>query len=331
MKIKQKILNSVLFAAVLLGSSLFFAVAASPSVMAYTCAKSGPNGDGKASGGQTLEYKGGSCIFMKPDKINNDSKTPVLNPDGTFSGRYSCGGGTVSHSDGNCWTYRPEYTNEKATYDNGSAVPVQTWEAICSKEGKKYNNSRHRCETGGLLRDGCTGLDSDSTGDNCRGIGDNTPTPEEISADPTSSNANPGQNGNKTCYKPDGSTVEVKSNQSCPSGTTATQGGTGNFNPNTSTKECGGAQTNIISCQGSDGVSTITDILKQILIILTTGVGIVAVGGILYGAILYASAQDNAGQTKKGIEVITNTVIGLLLYLFMFAILNLLIPGGVLT
>ncbi|RYF45509.1 MAG: hypothetical protein EOO27_41210, partial [Comamonadaceae bacterium] len=113
------------------------------------------------------------------------------------------------------------------------------------------------------------------------------------------------------------------------SGAQGSPGAPGNTNQQTG-NSCGGAKTNLIPCSGS-GEGAITGVLVFALQIMTVGVGILAVGGITYGAILYASAQDNAGQTKKAIEVITNTVIGLLLYMFMFAILNLLVPGGVLT
>ncbi|RYD94776.1 MAG: hypothetical protein EOP54_16905 [Sphingobacteriales bacterium] len=112
-----------------------------------------------------------------------------------------------------------------------------------------------------------------------------------------------------------------------PTPANPTNGNPTNAN-NGSGGECGGAQTSILTCSGT-GQTAIIEILVVILQIMTVGVGILAVGGIVYGAILYASAQDNAGQTKKAVEVITNTVIGLLLYLFMYAILNLLIPGGV--
>lgn len=98
----------------------------------------------------------------------------------------------------------------------------------------------------------------------------------------------------------------------------------------TQTQNCGKAQTNILSCdKDSSGSEVIGYILKAILMIMSVGVGILAVGGIVYGAILYSSAQDNAAQTKKAIEVIINTVIGLLLYIFMYSILNWLVPGGV--
>ena len=58
------------------------------------------------------------------------------------------------------------------------------------------------------------------------------------------------------------------------------------------------------------------------------GVGIVAVGGIVYGAILYASAADNQAQVTKALEVIRNVVIGLVAYALMYVLIEFLIPGG---
>ncbi len=98
------------------------------------------------------------------------------------------------------------------------------------------------------------------------------------------------------------------------------------------TGECGKAQTVLIKCNTNDSkpADFFKDILSQALKILTAGVGIVAVGGIVYGAILYASARDSASQTQQAIGIIRNTAIGILLYVFMVAILSWLVPGGVL-
>lgn len=68
---------------------------------------------------------------------------------------------------------------------------------------------------------------------------------------------------------------------------------------------------------------------KAILKVLTVGVGIAVVGGIVWGGIKYTSARGNASQVQDAINTIINSVIGLFLYLFMFAILNFLIPGGI--
>lgn len=69
--------------------------------------------------------------------------------------------------------------------------------------------------------------------------------------------------------------------------------------------------------------------LRNILIFLAGGVGLAVVGGIIAGAYLYITARANASQVQQGQTMIINAVIGLLLFIFMFAILQFLIPGGV--
>src|SRR5919202_530544 len=98
--------------------------------------------------------------------------------------------------------------------------------------------------------------------------------------------------------------------------------------------DCGGAKTSIINCpqtsQGPDAKNNgVWGVLLIALNILTAGVGIAAVGGIVYGAVLYTSAGDSAEQTKKAIEIIRNVVIGLVAYGLMYLVLNYLIPGGI--
>lgn len=105
-------------------------------------------------------------------------------------------------------------------------------------------------------------------------------------------------------------------------------GGNGGTGGTTSTENCGQARTNLIKCNGS-GVQAIGDVLRQIIVILTILIGIAAVGGIGYAAILYASATDNASQAQNAISIIRNIVIGILVYGFMIAIINWLVPGSV--
>lgn len=69
--------------------------------------------------------------------------------------------------------------------------------------------------------------------------------------------------------------------------------------------------------------------LRNIIIFLAGGVGLAVVGGIVYGSYLYITARANAGQAQRGQETIINSVIGLLLFIFMFAILQFIIPGGI--
>jgi hypothetical protein len=69
--------------------------------------------------------------------------------------------------------------------------------------------------------------------------------------------------------------------------------------------------------------------LRNVLVFLAGGVGLAVVGGIIAGSYMYITARANASQTQQGQTMIINSIIGLLLFIFMFAILQFLIPGGV--
>lgn len=79
----------------------------------------------------------------------------------------------------------------------------------------------------------------------------------------------------------------------------------------------------------ADDGSGIMGLLGLIVSILAAGVGIVAVGGLVYAAILYTSAADDAAQTKKAKDMIANVVIGIVAFALMWAFLQFIIPGGV--
>lgn len=98
---------------------------------------------------------------------------------------------------------------------------------------------------------------------------------------------------------------------------------------------CGGVVTTLIDCSEQTGTGDITNsglwgILLTAINILTAGIGIAAVGGVVYGSILYGTAGGEAANVKKAKEMIVNVVIGLVAYAFMYALLNYLIPGGIL-
>lgn len=88
-------------------------------------------------------------------------------------------------------------------------------------------------------------------------------------------------------------------------------------------------QTSInYGCSGTgDGITQIALVAINFLAI---GVGIAVVGGIVFGGIRYASANGNAQQAQQGVMVIINAIIGLILFIFMYAIINFLVPGGLL-
>ena len=101
------------------------------------------------------------------------------------------------------------------------------------------------------------------------------------------------------------------------------------------TQKCDGVDTAILSCPKSNGKTVETTGVWSLLVmaikILTAGIGVLAVAGIVYGSILYTSAGDSSEKVSKAREVIRNVVIGILAYALMYAVLNFIIPGGLFT
>lgn len=85
-------------------------------------------------------------------------------------------------------------------------------------------------------------------------------------------------------------------------------------------------------CAGTsaDG-SSITAMLLYILNFMAVGVGIAVVAGIAWGGFMYSQAGGDSTKTKQAISIIINAVIGLVLFIFMYALVNFMVPGGVFT
>lgn len=102
---------------------------------------------------------------------------------------------------------------------------------------------------------------------------------------------------------------------------------------------CGGVETAIINCAQPGKGDKDTEVAVEdtglwgLLIltinIMTAGVGVLAVGGFVYGGILYTTSRGNPDQVKKARSVFTNVIIGVVCFGGMFALLNFIVPGGV--
>jgi hypothetical protein len=90
---------------------------------------------------------------------------------------------------------------------------------------------------------------------------------------------------------------------------------------------CDKNETIIIEC-GSD-TNGIWAILLIVINVMSAGVGVLAVLGIVYASILWTTAEDKADQVNKAKGIITNVIIGLLAFVLMWAGLNFIVPGGV--
>ena len=93
--------------------------------------------------------------------------------------------------------------------------------------------------------------------------------------------------------------------------------------------ECGGAETSVIACGDATGQDAIIEIVKMVVKIMTAGVGVLAVGAVIFGAILYTTSEGSPDKLSKARTVWINTIIGLLLFAFMVAITNFFVPGGI--
>lgn len=96
-------------------------------------------------------------------------------------------------------------------------------------------------------------------------------------------------------------------------------------------------ETAIIHCENIDNDATgaqktgLWSLLITAINILTAGVGVAALGGIVYGAVLYSSAGGNPEQVKKARTIFLNVSIGVVAFAGMWALLNFIIPGGAFT
>lgn len=386
-----------------IGLSLLFAFMTSSTALAepsYTCNYSGNNGgnqyateEGTFTG--TITYRDGNCVMQKPTGENIAPLNGACVEDG-----YKL------HSDGRCWQYTEELTNAVPTYVDGSQVPTDVWQNMCSQNRhagggpdgtSSYDADNHRCsgiDNGIFSYEGCygdiTSQYNHSTRGYCTTIDDPTAglSLEEDYAAPDKQRAVTDcidgggvfdakkPDGQKCSYTAESCTAkglafdraagtcvqppaycdkytDQAQKEACEKGQAgedcnqftdpaqkeACEDGANN-NPNTAggpTKppidkvetRCGEARVNILICGEEGGNTALNNILRIVVMVLTVGVGAAAVGGLAWASILYAKAEDNEGNVSSAKELIRNVVIGLLLYVFLIAITNWLVPGGV--
>ncbi len=95
------------------------------------------------------------------------------------------------------------------------------------------------------------------------------------------------------------------------------------------THDCEGVSISIdVECV--PGVNPIVSYLTAIVNFLSMGVGIVIIGSVMVGGIQYMTAGGNPQSTQAAIGRITNALIALITFIFLFAFFNWLMPSGML-
>ena len=94
------------------------------------------------------------------------------------------------------------------------------------------------------------------------------------------------------------------------------------------THTCGGVKTAILKCSGDEKGGAIFEILATALSVFTFGVGAAAVIGVIIAAYQYITARDNSQVVAKAKNRIVQIVLGLVIWVMIWAVLEFLLPGG---
>jgi hypothetical protein len=104
--------------------------------------------------------------------------------------------------------------------------------------------------------------------------------------------------------------------------------------------QCGSGNNKVgvsinIGCEGEscktsnkDGCSALLDAVFAIVRFLSAGVGIVIVGSTIWAGVQYSSARDDPSAVGKAKDRLRGNGYALLMYVFAYAILNYILPGG---
>jgi hypothetical protein len=96
--------------------------------------------------------------------------------------------------------------------------------------------------------------------------------------------------------------------------------------------ECGSGDRIIktrinFGCKGEG--NAVIDLLFAIIRFLSLGAGLVTIASIIVGGIQYSTAQDNPSTKAAAMKRIASSVGALILFFFIYAMLNWIIPGGI--
>ena len=141
----------------------------------------------------------------------------------------------------------------------------------------------------------------------------------------TNNNQNQNQGGNQNNNQNQGGNNQNQNGGNNNSNGGSNGGGGGSGGGST----CGSAHTFFDwGCNGVDDKDSILTVLVTISNWLAAGVVIAVIGGIIYGAIMYATSAGDAAKAKSATEIIRNAFIALVLYFLMWAFLQYIVPGG---
>lgn len=82
-------------------------------------------------------------------------------------------------------------------------------------------------------------------------------------------------------------------------------------------------------CRAGDACeSFFENYINPIVTLLTVSIGVIAAISLVVAGIQYGSAGNDPGKVQKAKHRMGQTLLGVLAYLFLFAFLNYIVPGG---
>jgi heme/copper-type cytochrome/quinol oxidase subunit 2 len=82
-----------------------------------------------------------------------------------------------------------------------------------------------------------------------------------------------------------------------------------------------------LGCNGAHK-NPILDMTFALIRFLSVGVGIVVIVSVIFAGIQYTTSQGNPEKTAQAKSRIQTSIMALIFYLFIFAIVQFLVPGG---
>lgn len=95
------------------------------------------------------------------------------------------------------------------------------------------------------------------------------------------------------------------------------------------TRTCDEVETNLIGCP--DDGNAIGHIISMVLTVLTVGMGVAATVGMVIVGTKYMMARENEDQVRLAKKRFTEIVLGLAIWAVFFAVVQFIIPGGMLN
>ncbi len=123
----------------------------------------------------------------------------------------------------------------------------------------------------------------------------------------------------------------------CPPGSTFTTSDTKNCCPVSQLRiengesSCGQQSGCSSTESGSALQCLLTKYINPLMAVLSALVGVVVAGAIIYGGIEFTSSGGDPQRAASGKKHITNALIGLAAYLFLYTFLQFILPGGLLN